>query len=66
MYEIVVTRHFYGPRTERALAADFSGEIRSFDSRAEAREWIAAQEAAIYHLAHGEYMRPTYRVRKAR
>lgn len=65
MYEVMVTRHFYGPRTSRALAADWSGEL-TFGSRAEAREWIADQDQKVYHLAHDECARPTYRIRRVR
>lgn len=64
-YVIRQTRNFYGPSKTRTLVDRGDGYALEFDTRAAAREWIAAADSGIYYESHNEYGRPEYKILRA-
>ena len=60
-YIIRATRYWYGPRRTSATHRHADGTLAVYPSRAAALAAIAALDAAVYHLDHGESARPAYR-----
>jgi hypothetical protein len=54
--------YWYGPREISRFVSDGRGEPLEFETIKEAHEWLKRANSGIYHLAHGEYARPSYKV----
>jgi hypothetical protein len=61
-FYILMTRYWYGPREISRFVSDGRGEPMEFETIKDAYEWLKHANSGIYHLAHGEYARPTYKV----
>jgi hypothetical protein len=61
-FYILATRYWYGPTEASRFVPDDRGEPLAFDTYAQARAWIERADGEVYHLAHGEYARPAYKV----
>jgi hypothetical protein len=61
-FYVLVTRYWYGPHEISGFVTDDSGEPLVFDAIEDAYAWLKRIDSEIYHLAHGEYARPAYKV----
>jgi hypothetical protein len=63
-FYILVTRYWYGPREISRFVSDDRGEPSTFDAFKDAYAWIKRANRDVWHLSHGEYARPAYKVVK--
>lgn len=61
-YAVMVSRNFYGPRTEHDLARDDHGDVVEYATLAEAQEAADEMDDEDYVTANSENGRPTYTV----
>jgi hypothetical protein len=60
---VLISREFYGPRSEISAAMEDDGQREAeFENAEAAQSWIDKAEAGIYYLSHSESARPTYKV----
>ena len=63
-YKLRITRHYYGPSKATDYDRDGLGDVRTWDDRKALTRYVDAQDQQVYHLAHNESSRPTYRIVK--
>ena len=61
-YAILVSRHYYGPRTEHRLARGRRGDVLRNETLDDAQTAADKMDEGIYFTAHNESGRPTYTV----
>lgn len=67
MYNVTVTRHFYGPYVRKSSVLDErTGEPKTYATKAAAQTDIDELEDGIYYTDHNESGRPDYKIVRAK
>jgi len=61
-YGVLVSRNYYGPRTEHHLASGDHGHALRYETLDDAKEAADKMDEGTYFTAHNESGRPTYTV----
>lgn len=61
-YAVLVSRHYYGPRTEHHLAWGQRGDVLRYETLDDAQTAADKMDEGTYFTAHNESGRPTYTV----
>lgn len=61
-YAVLVSRNYYGPRTEHCLASGNHGHVLRYETLDDAQAAANKMDEGTYFTAHNESGRPTYTV----